>query len=686
MSDLSKADRKDFMGLEGFVWFYGVVENRKDPLFLGRVKVRCIGFHTDDKSLIPTGDLPWADVIQPVTSAAISGIGTTPTGLVEGTHVFGFFRDGREAQEPVILGTSGGIPENIANPDRGFNDPRTINERKSAPYPPFYIDRFTSGIPAKVIEHGQTDETPEHYDFVGETPMKGGRIWFGKNKDESKIQANIFKRSGAGSPGSIAALPDKVDNPSLMTSQIYSRHPDENRVIFDKNGIPIMSLPSTTLLGLNRIKFIQQYNAHPTHPPGFTGPPGRDYEPRSTSQPQSQIEMQAHRITGGLTAAQTNLHTGIRKANGAAWDLPKHPFNPEYPYNHVTYTESGHLFELDDSPGGERVRLLHRTQSFLEFLPDGSRVDNTVGKSYSLCDSDAHSHIYGDEIKHVEGSMNHVYNSRSGGCNHLLFEGDGDVNMDIRKGNYNVTLDDGDMVIKARNLKIIGNAKGQSKFKLQQMEMAIGDETQKSMQKGEALLQDFGDVQLTCGNYESPIAGNSKTNIGANHEFTVVGSSKEVVSGLLSPPGVGGMKKMCTTQPITLEATTPAMPIKLHSGPGGTSSSLELSIVGMVLNTKFGNVVTEAKIGSIAQTAGTNFTVDAGTEIEFKNKNGNIKIDTTGFISMKGSQSDIHTLLKKLSMALQNMTFPTPAGPSSVATNMSEFTGFDAEIDKVFKK
>ena len=130
---LNSNDKKDFMGIEGFVWFYGVVEDRKDPLFLGRVKVRCIGFHTDDKTLIPTEDLPWADIIQSVTSAAISGIGTTPTGLVEGTHVFGFFRDGREAQEPVILGTTGGIPENFSNPDRGFNDPRTIEERKNAP-------------------------------------------------------------------------------------------------------------------------------------------------------------------------------------------------------------------------------------------------------------------------------------------------------------------------------------------------------------------------------------------------------------------------------------------------------------------------------------------------------------------------------------------------------------------------
>ena len=47
--------------------------------------------------------------------------------------------------------------------------------------------------------------------------------------------------------------------------------------------------------------------------------------------------------------------------------------------------------------------------------------------------------------------------------------------------------------------------------------------------------------------------------------------------------------------------------------------------------------------------------------------------------------SDIHTLLKKLSMSLQNMTHPTPAGPSGPASNMSEIMQFDAEIDKVFQ-
>ena len=56
-----------FMGLDGFVWFTGVVEDRNDPDALGRVRVRCLGFHTDDLSDIPTASLPWAHVMHPVT-------------------------------------------------------------------------------------------------------------------------------------------------------------------------------------------------------------------------------------------------------------------------------------------------------------------------------------------------------------------------------------------------------------------------------------------------------------------------------------------------------------------------------------------------------------------------------------------------------------------------------------------
>jgi len=108
------------MGLN-FVWFIGVVEDRDDPSKLGRCRVRCLGFHTDDINILPTKDLPWAYPMQPITSASMQGIGETPLGPLNGTWVVGFFRDGVSAQEPVIMGTLGGIPEELPNTNKGFN-------------------------------------------------------------------------------------------------------------------------------------------------------------------------------------------------------------------------------------------------------------------------------------------------------------------------------------------------------------------------------------------------------------------------------------------------------------------------------------------------------------------------------------------------------------------------------------
>lgn len=89
----------------------GIVEDRHDPLMLGRVRVRIIGIHTDDKGTLPTSDLPWAMVMQSPTSAAISGIGISPTGIVAGSWVVVTFMDGESCQVPLVMGTLGGVPQ-----------------------------------------------------------------------------------------------------------------------------------------------------------------------------------------------------------------------------------------------------------------------------------------------------------------------------------------------------------------------------------------------------------------------------------------------------------------------------------------------------------------------------------------------------------------------------------------------
>ena len=122
----------EFMGKNGFQWFVGVVEDRQDPKTLGRLRVRCLGYHTEDLIKLPTSDLPWAHVMNPITSATVSGIGQTPLGAVEGTWVVGFFQDGPDAQQPIIIGTLPGVPSELPTKgnNKGFQDEVNANYPK----------------------------------------------------------------------------------------------------------------------------------------------------------------------------------------------------------------------------------------------------------------------------------------------------------------------------------------------------------------------------------------------------------------------------------------------------------------------------------------------------------------------------------------------------------------------------
>ena len=87
-----------------FCWFTGIVEDVTDLEGLDRVRVRAIGYHSDDKGEVPTASLPLATVMGSTLNAGHKGVGSNHQ-LVIGSWVIGFFRDGTSAQDPVILGT-----------------------------------------------------------------------------------------------------------------------------------------------------------------------------------------------------------------------------------------------------------------------------------------------------------------------------------------------------------------------------------------------------------------------------------------------------------------------------------------------------------------------------------------------------------------------------------------------------
>lgn len=88
----------------GFILWHGVVvDDIFDPLKMGRVRVRIIGWHNLNEKLMPTNTLPWATIAKSPTGA------NQTTNLVLGDWVTGFFLDGLSAQKPVIIGKYDGI-------------------------------------------------------------------------------------------------------------------------------------------------------------------------------------------------------------------------------------------------------------------------------------------------------------------------------------------------------------------------------------------------------------------------------------------------------------------------------------------------------------------------------------------------------------------------------------------------
>lgn len=98
----------NFVGKDGFFWWIGEVEDSEDPMELGRVKVRVLGYYTNVRggttNDLPKDSLPWATVLQHTSQAGNDGQGESSGQLQPGAIVMGFFMDGESAQMPIVIG------------------------------------------------------------------------------------------------------------------------------------------------------------------------------------------------------------------------------------------------------------------------------------------------------------------------------------------------------------------------------------------------------------------------------------------------------------------------------------------------------------------------------------------------------------------------------------------------------
>ena len=332
---------KNFMGKDGFQWFVGVVEDRNDPKTLGRLRDRCLGYHTEDLTKLPTSDLPWAHVMNPITSATVSGIGQSPLGAVEGTWVVGFFTDGSDAQQPMIMGTLPGVPAKLPTKDdtKGFQDVTNAN------YP-------------KYLE-----------------------------TDVNRLAVN-----------------EKTEDDDGNVSESNPH-----------NTLTIRRADRDLAVGIAQIDG----------------------------------------IFGGVAQIDPDL-------DATFWDEPETEYNATYPRNHVYESEGGHIREMDDTPGAERIHERHNSGSGYEIFPNGTKVTRVKGKNYNIVSEDEYCHIQGTARETIDKGLRIRVNSEGqAGNNYNIEVGQGsNVNVEVNGGNINLTTlnsgqDAGDININAsRDLNV----------------------------------------------------------------------------------------------------------------------------------------------------------------------------------------------------------------------------------------
>lgn len=581
-------------------FYTGVVENRDDPLLLGRCQVRIVGLHTEDKNVLPTTDLPWAYPLQPITSAAMNGIGWTPLGPVQGTWVVVIFRDD-DQQQPIMIGTVGGIPQSkasevaqndsndaIISTDGGFLTDSSGNQVTTGDGTPVTTGSSeAANKPAPTAQPSpKPATTPPASVFDKEIPLTppswyaagGKKAIIEKNMQELVNACNrlgltskyakcailaicggesgwqvveeghvyrsptalmsVFPSTFGGKPdvakqyanwqGSKADFFKFVYSPQNNGKGLGHKDPNDGALYYGRgfNQItgkslykqledalkkagyvaPLLANPQSMMddpevAAMATVMFYKLNVKHDPNDPGYfvaarkrTGNDANggyakkqkyyDYffgaksEVDSTDKPQADAQKQytpeeiaaappekraalsedrsanqtigfcdpngkyplrehvnepdTNRLARGVlegTAIAFKDATRIKNIpianSGSTWQQPQAPYNSTYPYNKVYETESGHIQEFDDSPGGERINIYHRKGSFIEIDPNGSQVNRIVGDGYTIIDRNGAVFIGGKAVVTISSSAQIFV----GGSADIQVNGDSTINL-----------------------------------------------------------------------------------------------------------------------------------------------------------------------------------------------------------------------------------------------------------------
>lgn len=443
------------------MFYFGIVEDRSDPLKLGRCKVRIVGLHSPKKTDIPTDDLPWAYPIQPIISAGISGVGYAPVGLVEGSWVCVTFRD-ESKQIPIILGSVGGIPTD----GKESVEYKTTNEMTSIT-PPKMIDSYSADVIGRIKSletfkskavfldtedqdvknyvSAEANESEEYAELINDTtgyyvggyknralngfPLKEDQqITQADSETQLKKEADLFLtviKSLVRAPITQSMMDALVifvhgiginrfrrskvlselnsgnyEQAAVNLLEEYDTDKDKKRRAIEKTLFLKDPLPGQEQQQGQKITVEQSAIGDNA----FNQPTGK--YPLYKNEPDTN-KLARHEDVGNTIVAfkESARVTGIAQANGTgAWDQPNVPYNADYPFNKVFASETGHVLEFDDTPSSERVHLYHRKGTFVEMDCNGSQINRIVGDSFEILERNGHVYVRGAMHVNVEGA------------------------------------------------------------------------------------------------------------------------------------------------------------------------------------------------------------------------------------------------------------------------------------------
>lgn len=448
-------------------FFYGVVEDRLDPLKLGRVRVRVYSLHPyqnkeDPVSGLRTEDLLWMSVLSPINSASVSGVGSSPVGILPGTHVFGVYLD-KYYLNGLVLGTTTGRVFEEPNKTTGFSDPLGVYPQRIGPDPDELTIGGNTGLESTSITSNERNlefavnpsENPSTVENIDPEPNytldkmltrdEGVRLkvyWDQTNKphigighliidevtrDMDKISKALSLDVGREVHDTIimADVNKLFDDDLERTLSGMEKHSLIGPVLIELDVARKMALVNMAFqLGVGGLgKFVKALDAMKKKDWVRVAKELKD------SNWHNQTPGRANRIirifqTGNLESYGVPIKEspGKRSIRQVTSSSPEAPFTPEdsrimfkepgtaykgeYPYVSVTKSEGGHITEMDSTPGHERLKVIHPSGTYTETRPDGTMVNKIVGEDYKIVEGNGHLKISGNLKFVVEGSTN----------------------------------------------------------------------------------------------------------------------------------------------------------------------------------------------------------------------------------------------------------------------------------------